>query len=393
MTSTRERRQKLIELAKSRRAVGSSSGTEATAEPIPASPISVVPAESPETTGDKKRKRLVKAPTTVVSIEEESSGSPLVQRRKRGAEGLEGDATPIPQAQASPARSPSLAPLPSPPPARPLLQTQTTGSGAARSEGTSRPPTSPCPQDSATTTEGGGESSLQASGSSAEELTRVLRLTKQLLQNCELVKWSTSEVDLHLACQMVLSLEFSTQHRRLEKLEGRMSELLNQKESLQSDYEALQSTNDMLKGMMEEAKRSRALQVQETIKTEMLMRDAVAALDADLLETTGRAIQLEVENAFLRQQLANMAEALAANDQKLKEAESANATRITEKVVLETDKVELENEKAKLWEEAADTFADGFDLALEQVKCVFPEADYSQFAMDFEVVDGKIVRP
>jgi len=34
-----------------------------------------------------------------------------------------------------------------------------------------------------------------------------------------------------------------------------------------------------------------------------------------------------------------------------------------------------------------------FDLALEQVKCVFPEANYSQFAMDFEVVDGKIVRP
>jgi len=53
----------------------------------------------------------------------------------------------------------------------------------------------------------------------------------------------------------------------------------------------------------------------------------------------------------------------------------------------------LENEKTKLWEEAADTFADGFDLALEQVKCVFPKANYSQFAMDFEVVDGKIVRP
>ena len=145
--------------------------------------------------------------------------------------------------------------------------------------------------------------------------------------------------------------------------------------------------------MVEEAKRGRALQVQETIKTEMLMGDAVAALDADLLETTGRAIQLEAENAFLRQQISNLAEALAANDQKLKEAETANATLITEKVVLETDKVELENEKAKLWEEAADTSADGFDLALEQVKCVFPEADYSQFAMDFEVVDDKIVRP
>jgi len=34
MTSNKERRQKLIALAKSRRAVGSSSGTEATAEPI-----------------------------------------------------------------------------------------------------------------------------------------------------------------------------------------------------------------------------------------------------------------------------------------------------------------------------------------------------------------------
>jgi len=164
---------------------------------------------------------------------------------------------------------------------------------------------------------------------------------------------------------MVLSLEFSTQHRRLEKLEGKMSELLNQKESLQSDYEALQGTNDMLKGMVEEAKRGRALQVQETIKTEMLMGDAIAALDADLVETTGRAIQLEAENAFMRPQITNLAEALAAserraNDQgsKLKEAESTIATLVTEKVV-------LESEKTKLWEEAADTFAEGFDLALE----------------------------
>ena len=193
-------------------------------------------------------------------------------------------------------------------------------------------------------------------------------------------------MDLHLARQMVLSLEFSTQHRRLEKLEGKMNELLNQKESLQSDYEALQNTNGMLKDMLEEAKKGRALQIQETIQTEMPMGDAIAALDADLLETTGRTLQLETENTFLCQQLANMVEVLSANDQKLKDAESTNATLITEKVA-------LENEKTQLWEEAADTFADGFDLALEQVKCVFPEADYSQFAMDFEVVDGKIVCP
>ena len=74
MTSNKERRQKLIALAKSRRAVGLSSGMEATAEPIPVSPILVAPAEGPETRGEKKRKRLVKAPTTVASTEEESSG-------------------------------------------------------------------------------------------------------------------------------------------------------------------------------------------------------------------------------------------------------------------------------------------------------------------------------
>ena len=179
-----------------------------------------------------------------------------------------------------------------------------------------------------------------------------------------------------------------------------MSELINQKESLQSDYEALQSTNELLRDMVEEAKRGGALQVQETIKTEMMMGDAVAALDAELVETTGKAIQLDAENAFLRQQIANLAEALAAterraNDQgsKLKEAESTIVTLTTEKVVLKTDKAELEVEKTKLWEEAADTFAEGFDLALEQVKCVFPKADCSQFAIDFEVVDGEIIRP
>jgi len=76
MTSDKERRQRLLALARSRRAAEASSEVEAIAEAIPASPISVAPAERRETRGDKKRKRLVKAPTTVISIEEESSGSP-----------------------------------------------------------------------------------------------------------------------------------------------------------------------------------------------------------------------------------------------------------------------------------------------------------------------------
>ena len=170
MTSDKERRQRLLALARSRRAAEASSEVEAVAEPIPASPISVAPAEGCETRDEKKRKRLVKAPSTVISIEEESSGSPLVQRRKRGVESLEGDANPIPQAQASPERPPSPALLPSPPPAKSPPPTQEAGSGVARSEGTPHPLPSPCPQDSATTTEGGGESSFQAVGSTFEGL-------------------------------------------------------------------------------------------------------------------------------------------------------------------------------------------------------------------------------
>ena len=102
---------------------------------------------------------------------------------------------------------------------------------------------------------------------------------------------------------------------------------------------------------------------------------------------------LEAENVYMRQHNANLAEALAASDQKLKEAESAIATLTTEKVVLETDKAGFKAEKAKLWEEAADTFAEGFDFALEQLKCAFPEVDRSQLSIEFEVVDGKVVRP
>ena len=93
----------------------------------------------------------MKVPTTVVSIEEESSGSPLVQRRKREAEGDEGGASPTPPAQVSPSRPPSPTPIPSPAPVSPpppasqplTWPSQTAGSGVARSEGTSHPSSSP----------------------------------------------------------------------------------------------------------------------------------------------------------------------------------------------------------------------------------------------------------
>ena len=72
MTSDKERRQRLLALARSRRAAEETSEAEAIAEPIRASPISVAPVEGRETRGDKKRKRLAKDPTIVITIEEES---------------------------------------------------------------------------------------------------------------------------------------------------------------------------------------------------------------------------------------------------------------------------------------------------------------------------------
>ena len=56
-------------------------------------------------------------------------------------------------------------------------------------------------------------------------------MVRQLISNRELVEWNGDEVDMHLARQMVLSLEFSTQHRKQIALEKRVKELEHDKES------------------------------------------------------------------------------------------------------------------------------------------------------------------
>jgi len=91
MTSGKDRRRALLELARTRGAkeTGSSSSTT---EPIAAPPLSVAPTEGPEP--EKKRRRLAKAfPATVAvvaaptpSTEEESSGSPLIHRKRKHQE-------------------------------------------------------------------------------------------------------------------------------------------------------------------------------------------------------------------------------------------------------------------------------------------------------------------
>ena len=76
---------------------------------------------------------------------------------------------------------------------------------------------------------------------------------------------------MHPAKQIVLSLEFSTQHRKQLSMEKRIKELEHDKESLQSDFEAAQGSVELMRGMVEKARGEYLAQVQETIKTEILM--------------------------------------------------------------------------------------------------------------------------
>ena len=57
-------------------------------------------------------------------------------------------------------------------------------------------------------------------------------MVRHFIRSWELLEWSGQEVDMHLAKQTVLSLEFSTQHCKQLVLEKRVKELEHDKESL-----------------------------------------------------------------------------------------------------------------------------------------------------------------
>ncbi|XP_068466430.1 uncharacterized protein [Phaseolus vulgaris] len=416
MTSGKERRKALLELARIQGAkmIGSSSSTT---EPIAAPPLSVAPAEGPEPV--RKRRRLAKAflssataaaaaPTP--STEEESSGSPLVHYKRKlpevgGASSLqpgeidEGSASPrsaqpapaptsfpSPQQLPSPAlRSPPPAPLPSPPPAGQALgqSTPPAGGDSAHSGGPpgllALPPPPPPPTSTATAEGGGGSSRPSGSGASNENFSRVIAL-----------------------------------HRKQLILEKRIKELEHDKESLQSDFEAAQGSVDLMRGMVEKARGEYLAQVQETIKTEILMGQAVNSLDCEVVQLRSKVIHLEAETSSLRQlnsqlvgELESTRETAVTREKKLEEvvsklseakgqleeAASSIAALTTEKNATEASKQKLEAENADLMSVGAEALADGFELALEQIQCVLPDLDLSQFSIYHEVVDGKLIPP
>ena len=77
----------------------------------------------------------------------------------------------------------------------------------------------------------------------------------------------------------------------------------------------------------------------------------------------------------------------------LAEAASSLAALSTERDAAEASKQQLEAEKADLMNMGADALTDGFELALEQIRCVLPDLDLSQFSIYHEVVDGKLIPP
>jgi len=133
---------------------------------------------------------------------------------------------------------------------------------------------------------------------------------------------------MHLAKQIVLSLEFSTQHRK--------------------------QLNSQLMGDLESTR--------ETATTgEKKLEEAVSKLS----EAKGQ----------------------------LEEAASSIASLTTKKNVAKASKQKLEVENADLMSVGAEALVDGFELALEQIKCVLSDLDLSQFSIYHEVVDGKLIPP
>ena len=123
---------------------------------------------------------------------------------------------------------------------------------------------------------------------------------------------------MHLARQVVLSLEFSTQHRKQIALEKRVKELEHDKESLRSDFEAAQGSVELMRGMVEKARREYLAQVQETIKTEILMGEAVSSLDCTVVELKAETSSLRQQNTQLLGELESAKEAAAAGEKELR---------------------------------------------------------------------------
>ena len=128
------------------------------------------------------------------------------------------------------------------------------------------------------------------------------------------------------------------------------------------------------------------------------MGQAVSSLDCTVVELRAETSSLRQLNSQIVGELESTKEAAAAGEKrleevvgKLSETASSLAAITTERDAAEASKQKLEAENADLMNVGADALTDGFELALEQIKCVLPDLDLSQFSIYHEVVDGKLI--
>ncbi|XP_068504500.1 interactor of constitutive active ROPs 4-like [Phaseolus vulgaris] len=178
---------------------------------------------------------------------------------------------------------------------------------------------------------------------------------------------------------MVLSLEFSTQHRKQITLEKRVKELEHDKESLRSDFEAAQGSVELMRSMVEKARREYLAQVQETIKTEILMGQTVSSLDCAVVELRAETSSLRQLNTQLVGELESTKEAAAAVEKKLEEV----AGKLSEA------KGQLEEAASSL--AALTTERDAAEASKQNLEA--EKADLMNFSIYHEVVDGKLIPP
>ncbi|XP_068477257.1 tropomyosin-2-like [Phaseolus vulgaris] len=156
---------------------------------------------------------------------------------------------------------------------------------------------------------------------------------------------------------------------KTERLEGEMATQAKAMDLLRADYDKLQAKIFPNRSYV-------------TLKHEQATRE----FSANARIRDGTAVTGEKK---LEEVVSKLSEAKG----QLEEAASSIAALTTKKNAAEASKQKLEAENADLMSVGAEALAGGFELVLEQIQCVLPDLDLSQFSIYHEVVDGKLIPP
>ncbi|XP_068491968.1 uncharacterized protein [Phaseolus vulgaris] len=156
----------------------------------------------------------------------------------------------------------------------------------------------------------------------------------------------------------------------------------NSSKKLQDENVALKEANRLIR--MEAEKLSCNLMMAEIGHSRL-----EDAMDAELRGARKEASDLRQKLHLQAQEKIELESKLAREEDKKAAEELARAREETEGLKKQTD--ELKKQAQELEQSSAQVLSAGFDAALEQVSCQYPELDLSMVSICNEVVDGKIV--